>query len=162
MIADVVTPLLGLDIMIKDSLSLQIEHDLQQFLVNPAGDKTKLEHIGRHLYMIACPSQYGLPQCFLGSLSQVIGFLPEDKELHEQRLASRSSSSIDLDEDTHKQQAEQDSLNFQCQHVLQEAFDDNDDLSFQCVPCKEEVADSGGELQLPSFHPYHLQQPRQP
>ena len=39
-IADVVTPLLGLDIMIKDSLSLQIEHDLQHFLVNSAGDKT--------------------------------------------------------------------------------------------------------------------------
>ena len=31
-IADVVTPLLGLDIMIKDSLSLQIEHDPQRFL----------------------------------------------------------------------------------------------------------------------------------
>ena len=111
--------------------------------------------------MIACPSQHGLSQCFIGSLSQVIGFLPEDKELHEQRLASRSSSSIDLDEDTSEQQVEQDSLNFQCQHVLQEAFDDSADLSFDLVPCREEVADSGGELPVISFHPYH-QQPKQP
>ena len=114
-IADVVTPLLGLDSMIKDSLSLHVEHDLQHFLVNPAGDGAQLEHMGRHLYLIACPSQHGLSQCFIGSLSQVIGFLPEDKELHEQELASSSSSSIDLDEDPSKQQVEQDSLNFQCQ-----------------------------------------------
>ena len=105
-IADVVTPLLGLNAMIKSSLSLHVEHDLQHFLVNPAGDKTQLEHMGRHLYMIACPSQHGLSHCFIGSLSQVIGFLPADKELHEQKLASRSSSSIDLDEDTSKQQDE--------------------------------------------------------
>ena len=135
---------------------------LSMFLVNPAGDRTQLEHMGRHLYMIACPSQHVLSQCVIDSLSQVIGFLPEDKELHEQMLASRSSSSIDLDEDTSEQQVEQDSLNFQCQHVLQEAFDDNDDLIFDLVPCKGEVADSGGELQATSFHPYHLQQPKQP
>ena len=161
MIADVVTPLLGLDSMIKDSLSLHVEHDLQHFLVNPAGDKTQLEHMGRHLYLIACPSQHGLSQCFIGSLSQVIGFLPEDKELHEQELASRSSSSIDLDEDTSKQQEEQDSLNFQCQHVLQAAFDEKDDLSFDLMPSKEEVADSGGALQATSFLPYAFQ-PEQP
>ena len=161
-IADVVTPLLGLDIMIKDSLSLHIEHDLHHFLVNPAGDKTQLEHMGKHLYMIACPSQHGLSQCFIGNLPQVIGFLPANKELHEQRLASTSSSSIDLDEDTSEQPVEQDSLNVQRQHVLQEAFDDSDDLSFDLVPSKEEVADSGGELQATSFHPYHLQQPKQP
>ena len=152
-IADVATPLLGLDIKIKDRLSLQVEHDAQHVLVNPAGDRTQLEHMGRHLYMIACPSQHGLSQCFIGNLSQGIGFLREDKELHEKMLASRSSSSIDLDEDTSEQQVEQDSLNLQCQHVLQEAFDDNDDLRFDLVPCKEEVADSGGELHAPSFHP---------
>ena len=161
-IADVVAPLLGLDIMIKDRLSLRVEHDFQHVLVNPAGDKTQLEHMGRHLYMIACPSQHGSSQCFIGSLSQVIGFLPADKELHEQSLASRSSSSVDLDEDTSKQQVEQDSLNFQCQHVLQEAFDDNDDLSFNLVPSKEEVADSGGELYTTSFLLYQPQQPNQP
>ena len=78
-IADVVTPLLGLDSMIKANLSLHIEHDLQHFLVNPAKDRTQLEHMGRHLYLIACPSQHGLSQCFIGSLSHVIGILPEDK-----------------------------------------------------------------------------------
>ena len=88
MIADVATPLLGLGSMKKGSLSLHVEHDLQHFLVNPAGDRTQLEHMGRHLYLIACPSQHGLSQCFPGNLSQVIGFLPEDKELHEQELAS--------------------------------------------------------------------------
>ena len=90
-----------------------------------------------------------------------MSFCPEDKELHEQRLASRSSSSIDLDEDTSEQQVEQDILNFQCQHVLQDVSDDNDDPIFDLVPCKGEVADSGGELQATSFHPYH-QQPKQP
>ena len=41
-IADVVTPLLGLDIMLQNTLSLQVDHDLQQALVNPAGDRTQL------------------------------------------------------------------------------------------------------------------------
>ena len=72
----------------------------------------QLEYMGRHLYLIACPSQHGLSHCFTGSLSQVIGFLPADKELHEQMLASRSSSSTDLDEDPSKPQVEQDSLTF--------------------------------------------------
>ena len=161
-IADVVTPLLGLDIIIKDSLSLRIARDLQHFLVNPAGDRAQLVHMGKYLYLIASPSQHGSSPCFIGSLSQVIGFLPADKELHEQKLASRSSSSTDLDEDMSKQQVEQDSLNLQCQSVLQEAFHDNDDLIFDLVSSEEEVADSGGELQPHSFHPYHLQKLEQP
>ena len=141
--ADVVTPSLGLDIMIKDSLNLQIEHGLHHFLVNLAGDKTQLEHIGRHLYLIACPSQHGSSHCFTGSSSQVIGFLPADKELHEQMLASRSSSSIDLDEDT------------------SEVSEEDDDLSFDLVPGKGEVADTGGEPKV-SFYPKCLQQPMKP
>ena len=161
--ADVVTPLLGLDSMTKDRLSLRVEHNLQHFLVNPAGDRTQLEHMGRHLYLIAWPSQHGLSPCFPGSLSQVIGFLPEDKELHEQELASRSSSSIDLDEDTRKQQVEQDSLTFQRQQVLRAAFDEKEDPIFDdLMPSKEEVADSGGELQAHSLHPHHYQQTEQP
>ena len=143
-IADVVTPLLGLDIMIKDSLNLQIEHGLHHFLVHPAGDKTQLELIGRHPYLIACPSQHGSSHCFIGSLSQVIGFLPADKDLHEQMLASRSSSSIDLDEDTSEASEEED-----------------DDLSFDLVPGKGEVADTGGEPKV-SFYPKCLQQSMKP
>ena len=68
---------------------MQIEHDLQHFLVNHAGDKTQLEHMGKHLYMIACPAQHGSSHCFRGSLSNVIGFLPADKDLHDQNLVSR-------------------------------------------------------------------------
>ena len=160
-IADVVTPLLGLDSMIKDSLSLHVEHDLQQFLVNTAGDRTQLVHMGRHLCLIACPSQHGLSHCFPGSLSHVIGFLPADKELHEQELASRSSSSIDLDEDTSKQQVEQDSLTFQRQQVLRTAFDEKNDPILDLIPSKEEVATSGGKLPASSFHPHHYQQTKQ-
>ena len=48
-IADVVTPLLGLDSMLEDSLSLHVEHDLQHFPVNTAGCRTQLVHMGRHL-----------------------------------------------------------------------------------------------------------------
>ena len=161
-IADVVTPFLGLDSMIKDRLSLHVDQGRQYFLVNHAGDKTQLEHMGRHLYLIACPSQHGLSQRVSGSLSHVTGFLPADKELYEQQLASRPSSSIGLDEDTSEQQVQQDSLNFQCQLVLQEAFDATADLPLDHVPSKEEVADSGGELQADRFHPHRLQQPEQP
>ena len=145
-IADVVTPLLGLDSMIKDRLGLHVEQDLQHFLVNPAGGKTQLEHMGRHLYLIACPSQHGLSQCFPGSLSHVIGFLPEDKEFHEQKVASRSSSRFDLDEDTSQQLVQQDSLIFQCQQVLQPACDAKNDPIFDLMPSKGQVAVSGGAL----------------
>ena len=39
--ADVLTPLLGLDTMIKNSLSLHVEHDQKHYLVIPAGDTTQ-------------------------------------------------------------------------------------------------------------------------
>ena len=80
-------------------------------LSTPAGDRTQLEYMGRHLYLLACPSQQGLSQCVIGSLSQqVIGFLPANKELHEQKLASRSYSSMSLHEASEEPQDEQDSL----------------------------------------------------
>ena len=78
-IADVVTPWLGLDTILKDSLSLHVGQNSEHFLVNPVGERTKLEHAGKHLYMIACPSQRGLSNCFLGNLSHAIGFLPADQ-----------------------------------------------------------------------------------
>ena len=162
-IADVVTPLLGLDTTLKDSLSLHVGGNFEHFLVNPVGERTKLEHMGKHLYLIACPSQHGLSNFFLGSLSQVIGFLLADKELQNQKSASRSSSSSpDLDEEPTKQQVEQDSLNLQCHPVLQETLDEDGDSSFDLVLGKEEVADTGGEPQATSFHPKYLRQPNQP
>ena len=51
-IADVVTPLLGLDAILKDSLSLHVGQNFEHFLVNPVGERTKLEHMGKHLYLI--------------------------------------------------------------------------------------------------------------
>ena len=120
-IADVVTPILGLDTLMQHNLSLSFEHD-QSFLVNKAGKRTQLEHIGRHLYFVACPFQHGLSTCFSGSLSDVIGFLFEDKELHEQEIVLGSSSSTDLVEDQKQEQDEQDSLNFQCHPVLHTSF----------------------------------------
>ena len=102
-------------------------------------------HMGRHLYLRACFSQLGLSHCFPGSLSHVSGFLPADKEFHEQELASRSSSSIDLDEDTSKHQVEQDSLTFERQQVLRTASDKKDPI-FYLMPSKEEV-----QLQRESF-----------
>ena len=150
-IEDVVTPLLGLEIMIQHSLSLTVEHDFQHYLVNPAGDKTKLEHIGRHLDMIACPSQQGLSPCVWGSLSHVFGFLPADKDLHEQRL----TSSLAIDEDTNQSYGEQDSLSLLCQYV---SLHDSHAFSPELVHSTEQAADSGGEPKV-SFPPKSLQQP---
>ena len=152
-IADVVTPILGLDTLMPHHLSLSFEHD-QRFLVNKAGQRIQLEHMGRHLYLVASPFQHGLSTCFSGSLSDVIGFLPEDKELHEQEIALESSSSTDLVEDQKQEQDEQDSLNFQCHSVLHSSFREHVKGSFVCALCDEEVAVPGGELSDTSFHPF--------
>ena len=85
-IADVVTPILGLDTLLEHNLSL-IGHNDRTFLVNSAGKRTQLQHKGEHLYLGACPFQHGLSTCSRGNLPEVIGFLPEDKELHDQELA---------------------------------------------------------------------------
>ena len=141
-IADVVTPILGLDTLLEHNLSL-IGHNDRTFLVNSAGKRTQLQHKGEHLYLVACPFQHGLSTCSRGSLPEVIGFLPEDKELHDQELALQSSSSTDLVED---------------KSVLA-ALHVHDQSSFVCVLC-EEVAVSGGELSDHSLHPF--QQPKTP
>ena len=77
-IADVVTPLLGLDSLLHESLSLHLGQDSKHFLVAPGGERTKLEHKGKHLYLIACPSQLGSSNLVCSSLSHVSGFLPSD------------------------------------------------------------------------------------
>ena len=153
MIADVLTPLLGLDTMIQNSLSLSIGHGSCHFLVNTAGERTQLEHMGKHLYMIACPSQHGLSHCFKGSLSQLIGFPPSDKELHEPSLASNSSSSPDLDEDRSQHPRNTDSLDFPCQAVRPAALAAHDVSSFELQSGMEVVADTGGKLPAQSFYP---------
>ena len=80
-IADVVTPLLGLDAMLHESLSLHLGHDSKHFLVASGGERTQLEHKGKHLYLIACPSKLGSSNLFACNLSNVVGFLPSDMQL---------------------------------------------------------------------------------
>ena len=132
-IADVVTPILGLDTLLEHNLSLNFGHDDRTFLVNSAGKRTQLQQKGEHLYLVACPFQHGLSTCSRGSLPEVIGFLPEDKELHDQQLALQSSSSTDLVEDK----------------SFLESLHVHDQSSFVCVLCEGEVAVSGGELSDP-------------
>ena len=151
-VADVLTPLLGLETMIHNRLSLSLEHALCPFLVNSAGERTQLEQMGKHLYMIACHSQHGLSSSFKGSLSQPIGVLPSDKNLHEQNLASISSSSTDLDEDRTQSLREQDSVDRQCQDVLSAAWIVHDQSSFDLYFGTTALAASGGEP-LQSFYP---------
>ena len=143
-IADVVTPILGLDTLQKHSFNLNLGHDEQNFLVTKAGKRTQLQTKGEHLYLVAFPFQHGLSHCRRGSLPEVIGFLPEDKELHDQKLALQSSSSTDLDED----QSFLDSL-----HV-------HENSACFCLPCDEDVAVSGGELFTHSFPSMQQQQPK--
>ena len=143
-IADVVTPLLGMDMVFQHNLSLIFERG-QSFLVNKAGKRTQLQQKGEQLYIVACPCQHGLSTSFCGSLSDVVGFLPEDKELHEQKVALQSSSSTDLVED----------------RGFPEPLHVHDKSKFFCVLCKEKAVVSGGELSHNSLHPLHRQQPKQ-
>ena len=146
-IADVVTPLLGMDMILQHNLSLIFEHG-QSFLVNKAGKRTQLQQKGEQLYLVAGPYQHGLSTSFCGSLSDVIGFLPEDKELHEQTIALlplQSSSSTDLVED----------------RSFPESVHVHDKSSFACALCKEKAVVSGGELSHNSLPPLHRQQPKQ-
>ena len=103
---DVVTPLLGLDSMLHESLSLHLGQNSKHFLVAPRGERTQLEHKGKHLYLIACPSKLGSSNLNMSSLSKVVGFLPSDEQLDSENLAlSSSSSSTDLVEDLAQQEA---------------------------------------------------------
>ena len=81
------TPILGLDTLLEHKLSLSFGHDEQSFLVTTAGKRTQLTQQGEHQNLVAYPFQHGLSTCSRGSLPEVIGFLPEDKELHDQELA---------------------------------------------------------------------------
>ena len=71
-IADVVTPLLGLDTMLHESLSLHLGQNSKHFLVASGGARTQLEHKGKHLYLIACPSKLGSSNLIMSSLSNVV------------------------------------------------------------------------------------------
>ena len=98
-----------------------------------------------------------------GSLSQVIGFLPADKELREQMLASRSSSSIDLDEDPSKSQVEQDSLTCQCQHVCANSLSLNMMISaLNLALARERLQIKGESFECRAFTPRFQDRPSNP
>ena len=118
-------------------------YDEHSFLVDTAEKRTHLQQNGEQRYLEAHPFQHGLSTCSRGNLPEVIGFLPEGKELDDQELALQSSSSTDLVEDK----------------SFLESLHAHDQSSFVCVICEEEVAVSGGELSDHSLHPF--QQPQQ-
>ena len=160
-IADVVTPLLGLDSLLHERLSLHLG-DSKHYLVAPGGAKTKLEHKGKHLYLIACPSQLGSSNLVCSSLSHVSGFLPSDMQLDHDDALSSSASSFDHDDDLVQQEAFEDTWYSHCHPVFEEASEAESEPSFDLVPGRTEVADAGGELQSESFKPKYLRQPKQP
>ena len=161
-IADVVTPLLGLDALLHESLSLHLGHDSGHFLVASGGERTQLQHKGKHLYLIACPSKPGSSHHLTCSLSNVVGFLPSDMQLDHDDALSLSSSSTDLVGDLVPPEASlEDSWNLHCHPVFDEASEDDSEPSFDLVPGREEVADAGGEPHG-SFRPAYLRQPKQP
>ena len=152
-IADVVSPLLGLDILMAHRLSLRSENR-KSFLVDRAGAKTQLEQRGGHLYMMACLVQHGLSHCFRDSLPPLVVNLSSDEE---QSSASQSSSSRDLDEDPSQLEGELGSLNFQCPSVLQNPSAASvAQLDSEHVSCKGEVPVLGGEFHTLSFYPKNL------
>ena len=85
-------------------------------------------------------------------MSQPIGVLPSDKELHEQSLASISSSSTDLDEDRSQSLREQDSVDLQCQDVLSTAWTVHDESSFD-LSCGTTTLVASGESLCRAFTP---------
>ena len=144
-IADVVTPILGLDTLLEHNLSLNFGHDDRTFLVNSAGKRTQLQQKGEHLYLVTCPFQHGLSTCSRGSLPEVIGFLPEDQELHDQQLALQSSSSTALVEDK----------------SFLESLHVHEKSNFVCVLCEERLQFQGESFPtiacIPSSNPRNLQ-----
>ena len=163
-ICDVVTPLLGLDTLLQESFSLHLGHDSKHYMVAPGRGRTKLQHKGKHLYLLACPSKLGSPKPILNSLSHVDGILPSDQQLdnHDSALSSSASCHELVDDDLSEQEAFEDVWYTQCHPVFEEeASEHESEPSFDLVPGRKEVADAGGEPQSESFNPTYLRQPKQ-
>ena len=78
-IADVEHALLGLDVFLREQLSMIWGSNGEINLVNKAGAKTKLQQRGHLLYIEACSSKLGLSTCRGSSLPQTDGSLLDDK-----------------------------------------------------------------------------------
>ena len=77
LIADVTTPILGVDTLLRENLSLRIEGNQQQ-LVHQSGEYTQLVPEGQLLYLLASPLQLGCDIYMIGSLLTGSS-LPENK-----------------------------------------------------------------------------------
>ena len=78
-IADVEHALLGLDVFLREQLSMIMGSNGEINLVNQAGAKTQLQHKGHLLYLEACPMDSGFETCKGSSLPQNNGSLLDDK-----------------------------------------------------------------------------------
>ena len=79
-IADVEHALIGMDILMAEQLSMIRSSFNEYYLVNTAGAKTKLQPRGHHLYIEACPDEFGLSTCKGSSLPEENGSLLDDKD----------------------------------------------------------------------------------
>ena len=89
-IAEVTTPILGVDTLLRENLSLRFE-GCQQQLVHASGVFTQLTQEGKLLYLRALPVQVGSPIFMIGSLLQD-SILPENK-LEQAALGVRATLS---------------------------------------------------------------------
>ena len=84
-IANVSHPLLGLGSLLRNNLSLHLDHQLGHYLGNNLGGKIQLEQRGLQIYLSACPVELGLSHLMTGNLLQQ-SLLPEAKK-QEQELS---------------------------------------------------------------------------
>ena len=78
-IADVEHALLGLDVFLREQLSMIRGNNGEINLVNTAGAKTQLQHRGHLLYLEACPRDSGFETCKRSSLPKANGSLLNDQ-----------------------------------------------------------------------------------
>ena len=78
-IANVSQPLLGLGSLLRNDLSLHLDHQLGHYLGNNLGGKIQLEQRGLQIYLSACPVEAGLSHLMTGNLLQQ-SLLPEAKK----------------------------------------------------------------------------------
>ena len=77
-IADVERPLLGLQSLLQNNLSLQIDSSQGHQLVNTEGEKIPLQQLGHQIFLAACPLELELTSSMIGIL-QNKSLMPEDK-----------------------------------------------------------------------------------
>ena len=78
-IANVSQPLLGLGSLLRNNLSLHLDHQLGHYLGNNLGGKIQLEQHGLQIYLSACPVEPGLSHLMRGNLLQQ-SLLPDVKK----------------------------------------------------------------------------------